>query len=168
LEAGCGEYPAEEAVMSKEARARIKINELLREAGWKFFDDAGGRANIVLENNVKISESYIDELGENFEKSRNGFIDFLLLDQKGFPFIVLEAKSEDKHALAGKEQARRYAQSQHFRFNILTNGNSHYYWDLQRGNPLAITNFQSTDSVDGNADFKPNPASQPREDVQTD
>lgn len=95
--------------MSKEARARIKINDLLREAGWRFFDDENGRANIVLENNVKITEHFINEQGENFEKSRDGFIDFLLLDDKGFPFIVLEAKSEDKHALAGKEQARRYA-----------------------------------------------------------
>ena len=44
----------------KEARARIKINELLKEAGWKFFDDAEGKANIVLENNVKITESLVD------------------------------------------------------------------------------------------------------------
>jgi len=43
--------------MSKEAKARIKINDLLKEAGWKFFDDAEGKANIVLENNVKITES---------------------------------------------------------------------------------------------------------------
>lgn len=69
--------------MSKEARARIKINELLKEAGWRFFDDANGRANIVLENNVKITGHYVNELGENLEKSRNGFIDFLLLDGKG-------------------------------------------------------------------------------------
>jgi type I restriction enzyme R subunit len=98
--------------MSKEAKARIKINEMLKEAGWKFFDDAEGKANIVLENNVKITESHVDAFGENFETTKNGFIDFLLLDKKGFPFIVLEAKSEDKHAWR-KEQARKYALSQH-------------------------------------------------------
>ena len=92
--------------MSKEAKARIKINDLLKEAGWKFFDDGEGKANIVLENNVKITESHINTLGDNFETTKNGFVDFLLLDKKGFPFIVLEAKSEDKHALAGKEQAQ--------------------------------------------------------------
>jgi type I restriction enzyme, R subunit len=154
--------------MSKEAQARIKINELLREAGWRFFDDAEGRANIVLENNVKITEQHVNALGENFETTRNGFIDFLLLDQKGFPFIVLEAKSEDKHALAGKEQARRYAQSQHCRFIILSNGNSHYLWDLQRGNPRAITRFPSPESVEGYAGFQPNPASLVREVVERD
>jgi type I restriction enzyme R subunit len=33
---------------SKEATARIKINRLLVEAGWRFFDDSAGSANIVL------------------------------------------------------------------------------------------------------------------------
>ncbi|MDP3769580.1 MAG: hypothetical protein Q8R40_01405 [bacterium] len=31
---------------SKEAKARIKINKLLEEAGWRFFDDKKGQANI--------------------------------------------------------------------------------------------------------------------------
>ncbi len=154
--------------MSKEAKARIKINELLKEAGWKFFDDTQGKANIVLENNVKITESHINALGENFETTKNGFIDFLLLDKKGFPFIVLEAKSEDKHALAGKEQARKYALSQHCRFIILSNGNSHYFWDTQQGNPRAITKFPSPESVEGYSEFKPNPTALTREVVDVD
>ncbi|MBD3290787.1 hypothetical protein GF337_18415 [candidate division KSB1 bacterium] len=40
----------------KEAKARIKINMLLEEAGWRFFDDEQGKANIVLENYSKNSE----------------------------------------------------------------------------------------------------------------
>ncbi|MBI5352481.1 MAG: DEAD/DEAH box helicase family protein [Chloroflexi bacterium] len=152
----------------KEAKARIKINELLKEAGWKFFDNAEGKANIVLENNVKITESHIGTLGENFETTKDGFIDFLLLDKKGFPFIVLEAKSEDKHALAGKEQARKYAQSQHCRFIILSNGNSHYFWDLQRGNPQPITKFPSPDSFESYSKFAPNPRNLMREVVDRD
>jgi len=39
--------------MQKEAKARIKINELLKNAGWRFFDDKNGKANIVLENNTE-------------------------------------------------------------------------------------------------------------------
>jgi|GEM_PF-2758956 len=34
---------------SKEATARIKINRLLEEAGWRFFANADGPANIQLE-----------------------------------------------------------------------------------------------------------------------
>ena len=38
---------------SKEAKARIKINKLLEQAGWRFFDNEKGQANISLEPNVK-------------------------------------------------------------------------------------------------------------------
>ena len=92
---------------AKEATARIKINRLLEEAGWRYFDDASGPANIVLEPNTKITESQIDALGEDFQTTKHGFIDFLLLDKDGRPLIVLEAKSEGKNPLSAKEQARR-------------------------------------------------------------
>ena len=95
--------------MSKEASARIKINNLLQNAGWRFFNDDIGNANIQLEANVKITKHQLDDLGNNFEKTTNGFVDFLLLDDKGFPLVVLEAKREGKNPLDGKEQARRYA-----------------------------------------------------------
>ncbi len=62
---------------------------------------------------------------------------------------MLEAKSEDKEPLVGKEQARRYARSQNCRFVILSNGNLHYFWDLERGNPHIITAFPTPDSVQG-------------------
>ena len=63
------------------------------------------------------------------------------------PLIVLEAKSEDKNPLVGKEQAHKYARSQNCRFVILSNGNLHYFWDLERGNPYIITSFPTPDSV---------------------
>lgn len=142
--------------MSKEAKARIKINKLLEEAGWRFFDTPEGNANIVLENTAKLTQTELDEFGEDFEQSKNGFIDYLLLDNKGFPFIVLEAKKEEINPLFAKEQARKYAQSQNCRFIILSNGNLHYFWDLQRGNPNIISKFPRPETVIGYSDFKPN------------
>jgi len=144
--------------MQKEAKARIKINNLLQEAGWRFFDNEHGRANIVLENHVKITQKDIDAFGNDFEKTKHGYIDFLLLDEKGFPYAVLEAKSEDKSPLDGKEQARKYAQSQNVRFIILSNGNLHYFWDLERGNPTIITAFPTPGSLETFQSFKPHPA----------
>ena len=141
----------------KEATARIKINKLLETAGWRFFADNNGPANIQLEPSVTLKKQDLDALGENFEKSTKGFIDFLLLNEKGFPFIVLEAKAEDKNPLGGKEQARRYAKSQNCRFVILSNGNLHYFWDLERGNPYVITAFPSPDSVAGYQKSAPAP-----------
>jgi len=133
----------------KEATARIKINRLLELSGWRFFDNANGAANIQLEPSVKLDRGELDAMGENFEKVGKGFIDFLLLDSKGFPLLVLEAKAEDKNPLIGKEQARKYARSQNCRFVILSNGNLHFFWDLERGNPYLITSFPTPDSVVG-------------------
>lgn len=154
--------------MQKEAKARIKINELLVKSGWRFFDNELGKANIVLENNVKITKSSMDSLGNDFEKTKNGFIDFLLLDDKSFPFVVLEAKAEEKNPLDGKEQARRYAQSQNVRFVILSNGNLHYLWDLERGNPNLITSFPTCDSIKHSASVKPSFRALSEEDVESD
>ena len=140
-----------------EATARIKINKLLEAAGWRFFADGNKPANICLETGVTIKASDLDSLGNDFEKTSTGFIDFLLLDAKGFPLIVLEAKSEDKNPLVGKEQARKYARSQNCRFVILSNGNLHYFWDLERGNPYIITSFPTPDSVSGYRKITPNP-----------
>jgi type I restriction enzyme, R subunit len=109
----------------KEATARIKINRLLEDAGWRFFDSASGPANISLEPAVAIRDDQLDAFGANFERTSRGFVDFLLLDERGFPLLVLEAKSEEKNPLTGKEQARRYARSQNCRFVLLSNGNLH-------------------------------------------
>lgn len=154
--------------MQKEAKARIKINELLQNAGWRFFDNEAGKANIVLENNAKITKQSIDDFGNDFEKTENGFIDFLLLDEKSFPLVILEAKSEDKNPLDGKEQARRYAQSQNVRFIILSNGNLHYLWDLERGNPSIVISFPSYESLKHLESFKPSFASLSEEKVESD
>lgn len=152
-------------MMQKEAKARIKINTLLQEAGWRFFYDEGRPANIALENNVKLTKQAVDDLGNDFDKTKNGFVDFLLLDEKGFPYVVLEAKSEDKDPLDAKEQARRYAQSQNVRFIILSNGNIHYFWDLERGNPSLITSFPTQDSLKHFASHKPDSKKLAEEDV---
>ena len=140
---------------SKEARARIKINNLLERAGWRFFDDAKGLANIQLEANVKVAKKDIDAFGEDFESIESGFVDFLLLDERGYPFVVLEAKKEAKDPLDGKEQARRYAQSQNARFVLLSNGNLHYFWDLERGNPEIITEIPTQESLSNRLYFTP-------------
>ena len=153
---------------AKEAKARIKINKLLEEAGWRFFDNEDGPANIQLEANVKITKKQIEDYGDNFEKAKNGFIDFLLLDDKGKPFIVLEAKSEDLDPLVGKEQARKYAQSQFVKYVILSNGNLHYFWNIYKGNPQVIVSFPSYESVKESKAFNSDPARLCNEDVTSD
>jgi type I restriction enzyme R subunit len=141
----------------KEAKARIKINILLQESGWRLLDDNTGTANVVLENNVKITHTVANDMGEDFEKTTNGYADYLLLDERGFPLIVLEAKSEDKNPLVGKEQARKYARAQNAGYVILSNGNIHYFWDIEKSNPCIITRFPTQQSIKNYSAYKSQP-----------
>lgn len=147
----------------KEAKARIKINKLLEEAGWRFFDDKDGKATIKLESSIKL-----DDLGDDFENSKNGFIDFLLTDENQNPIIVLEAKKESFNPLVGKEQARAYAKSQKVKFVILSNGTLHYLWNVETGNPEQIQAFPSLESIKQYYQFNPEPKKLVTEEVKDD
>lgn len=81
--------PTKKRIMPKEARARIKINKKLKEAGWRLLDDEKGKANVQLETHLPFEHS------ENFE-GLEGYTDYSLLDSKGKYIGVLEAKAEDK------------------------------------------------------------------------
>ena len=131
----------------KEAKARIKINAMLTDAGWRFFDSPEGKANIQLEPNVKLTKAAIDDMGVDFEKAKNGFVDYLLLDEHSSPLVVVEAKRSGKHPLDGKEQARQYALSLRAKYVILSNGDIHYFWNLCKGNPEIITSFPTYESL---------------------
>lgn len=136
----------------KEAKARIKINKLLEESGWRFDDDENGKANIQLESGVKYTE-----LGDDFENKSQGYVDFLLLDKDGRALVVVEAKRESIDPLSAKEQARNYARNNGARFVILSNGNIHYFWDTKHGNPDTISRFPTQDSITQYEKYIPNP-----------
>lgn len=141
--------------MSKEATARIKINKLLEEAGWRFFDDEKGPANILLENHVKINQHEIDDWGNDFEKTKAGSLDFLLVDSNNKPICVLEAKKESLHPLVAKEQARKYANTVGAQFIILSNGIVHCLWDLKKGNPKPVYKFPSPEEIGAIKEWNP-------------
>lgn len=141
---------------NNEARARIKINKLLEDAGWRFESTADGEANIQLEAGVKFKD-----LGDDLENAvsrtgARGAIDFLLLDKDKRPLIVVEAKKESIDPLSAKEQARNYARNVSARFIILTNGNIHYLWDTKHGNPETISRFPTQGSITQFEKYIPN------------
>ncbi len=154
--------------MKNEATARIKINKLLEEAGWRFFDDENGEANILLENQVKITKHEIDAWGNDFEKTQSGALDFLLVDSNNKPICVLEAKKESLHPLVAKEQARKYAKSVDAQFIILSNGIVHYLWDLKKGNPKPIYKFPSPSEIGAIKEWNPDRNSLANELVEND
>jgi type I restriction enzyme R subunit len=145
--------------MSKEneAKARIKINKLLEASGWRFEDSIEGKANIQVESGVKFSD-LSDDLEDAVTKDgRRGSIDFLLLDKDKKPLVVLEAKRSSIDPLSAKEQARNYAKSVGARFIILSNGNMHYFWDTEHGNPETIISFPNPESITQYQSYQPNP-----------
>lgn len=113
-----------------EANARIIIDRLLRESSWVLFGDDG-----VVNVDTEIS-------------NRSGRADYVLKDSADFPLCILEAKADLHSPLIGKEQARDYAQSLNCRFVILSNGLSHYFWDLQQGSPTVIDIFPSQEQLE--------------------
>lgn len=154
--------------MKNEAHARIKINQLLTEAGWRFFDNEHGSSNILLENHVKITQSEIDEWGNDYEKVKGGSLDFLLVDSESKPICVLEAKKESLHPLVAKEQARKYANTVGAQYIILSNGIVHYLWDLKKGNPKPIYKFPSPSEIGAIKDWNPDRKSLSTEIVDVD
>lgn len=140
----------------KEAKARIKINKSLEEAGWRLLDDENGRANVDVEYTTKIKRD---------DKFKTGLLDYLLFDSKGFPLCVLEAKRDDVNPLFAKEQAREYAESQKIRFVILSNGDIHYLWDIKIGNPEIIQAMPTQLSLEQRLEFKPNTKSLESEEI---
>lgn len=100
--------------MTPEQRARREIDRLLKEAGWQY--------------SVEVHAPGAE---------RDGFADYVLSDAEGVAWALLEAKAASKHPLAGKEQARDYANSAlNIQYVILSNGEEHYCWDTREGNPF--------------------------------
>lgn len=142
----------------KEASARLKINKLLEESGWRLFDDENGRANVDVETRLNPEDKInLHHAGEDFENVKGGFIDYLLLDDNQKPVAVLEAKRENIPPLSAKEQAREYANRIHVRYVILSNGNVHFLWDMLEGNPEPISKFPTLESLQHAAEHKLDP-----------
>jgi type I restriction enzyme, R subunit len=141
--------------MENEAQARLKINALLQQSGWRLTEYDGGKVNVKVENHLVMGKGDDDTLGLNFEK-QDGRADYLLLDYDNFPICVLEAKAEQIHPLAGKEQARAYANSLKVRYVILSNGNEHFFWDLEEGDPRSIDIFPTPESITANCEIPRN------------
>jgi type I restriction enzyme R subunit len=142
----------------KEATARLKINKLLEESGWRLVDTDTHRANVDVETRLNPGHDIdVTHAGQDFENVHGGFVDYLLLDDDHKPIAVLEAKRESIPPLSAKEQARNYANGMHVRYVILSNGNVHFLWDMQEGNPEPISKFPTLESLQVEKDYVANP-----------
>jgi type I restriction enzyme R subunit len=145
--------------MPSEAQARIAINKLLEESGWRFLPDRQGRReNIVCEHRVtKKVFAPNAELGADFEHAPGGFVDYVLLHADGRPVAVVEAKKESTDPLSAKEQARAYAANLGVSHIFLSNGLVHYYWNLRQGNPVKVSRLLPLEQLGRAAEWRPDP-----------
>lgn len=144
----------------KEAAARLKINKMLEDSGWRLYDQGSERANVDVETRLNPGEKiHPHDAGDDFEYIKAGFIDYLLFDNNQKPIAVLEAKRESISPLSAKEQARNYANGMHVRYVILSNGNSHFLWDMYEGNPEPISRFPTLESLQESQQYRITPES---------
>ncbi len=105
----------------KESVSRIIIDKLLEKSGWILEDQPN--PNVIT------------------EVRSNGDSDYVMLDSQNNHLCVIEAKRPGKHPLSAKRQSRDYAKSLGCNLIILSNGNSHYLWNIESGNPQRIYRF---------------------------
>src|SRR6266480_2449251 len=129
--------------MSNEAQARVTINKMLEDAGWRFLPDGDGqRENVILEHRLSgRTFSPNADLGNDFERAPEGFVDYVLLNTDGRAVAVVEAKRESIDPLTAKEQARAYAENLNAGHIFLSNGLVHWDWNLRQGNPGKVSRF---------------------------
>ena len=111
--------------MTPEEKAREVITRMVESAGWNYREEAlTGR------------------------RGGTGFADYLLLDGNGQPVALLEAKPAETPPLSGKEPAREYAESIGVQHVFLSNGELHYHWVTDSGNPTRVLAFPRIDELD--------------------
>lgn len=146
--------------MPSEAQARITINKMLADAGWRFLPDGdGNRENVVLEHRLSgRTFSPNADLGNDFERAPEGFVDYVLLSIDGRAVAVVEAKRESIDPLTAKEQARAYAENLNANHIFLSNGLVHWYWNLRQGNPVKVSRFLPLGQLGKAAEWRPDAA----------
>ncbi|TBR58450.1 restriction endonuclease subunit R [Westiellopsis prolifica IICB1] len=112
---------------SKETDARINIDDLLRQAGWNPAD----KSQVMTEVSAQMADG------------RRGRADYVLLDQRGRPLAVIEAKKRAIEPYVAKNQALPYARKLEAPFIFLSNGELIYFWDYQNDDARIVNSFFS-------------------------
>ncbi|HIK09447.1 MAG TPA: DEAD/DEAH box helicase family protein [Oscillatoriaceae cyanobacterium M33_DOE_052] len=112
---------------SRESDARINIDDQLRQAGW----DPADKSQVQTEVTVNLSGG---------KRART---DYVLLDQRGRPLAVIEAKRRAIEPYIAKQQALPVAQQLQAPFIFLSNGELIYFWDYRNDDARSVNSFFS-------------------------
>ncbi|HOI96725.1 MAG TPA: DEAD/DEAH box helicase family protein [Syntrophobacter fumaroxidans] len=135
---------------STEADARIVIDDLLRQAGW----DPADKSQVLTEVSIRDASwvfcepvaPYGHEPGrkaKDGDEIPTGRADYVLMDQRGRPLAIVEAKRSAIEPYTAKQQALPYAKKIGSPFIFLTNGELIYFWDYGNDDARIVNSFFS-------------------------
>jgi type I restriction enzyme, R subunit len=137
---------------STEADARIVIDEMLRQAGW----DPADKSQVLTEKLVYpqggLASGKFNDLQGNAEGAATtadgdqvptGRADYVLIDRRGHPLAIIEAKRTAIEPYTAKQQALPYAKQIGSPFIFLTNGELIYFWDYLNDDARIVNSFFS-------------------------
>jgi len=135
---------------STEADARIVIDDLLRQAGW----DPADKSQVLTEVSVRDTPWAVSEpvATYGYKPSRKtkdgdevptGRADYVLMDRRGRPLAIVEAKRTAIEPYTAKQQALPYAKKIGSPFIFLTNGELIYFWDYGNDDARIVNSFFS-------------------------
>ncbi len=123
-----------------ETDARILIDYLLRAAGWNPADKSQVQTEVRV---TPAFEGVHEPVAEYGSPSTIGRSDYVLLDQRGRPLAVIEAKRQAINPYVAKQQALPYAKQIGAPFIFLSNGELIYFWDYLNDDARIVNSFFS-------------------------
>ena len=134
------EREVEETLNLNEAETRKKlIDIMLMDAGWDVNNTEFVKVEFPLDNHK--------------EDGKKGFVDYVLLNKKGNPVAVVEAKKTSVDPIIGRQQAVEYANTIERDYGIrpivfYTNGYEIYMWDDKYSEPRQIWGFYTLEDLE--------------------
>lgn len=143
----------EMAGLSEYKTRREKIDTLLKRCGWVSKD----RTKVIEEVDTKQSDFNYGKYKTMPQTLKNpedsAYADYLLLDSKGLPLAIVEAKRTSKDPILGQRQAEGYVadikqQTGKDTFIFLTNGYEIWFWNKPFENPRMVNGFHDRNSLE--------------------
>lgn len=139
----------EEKNIQKQVETSLELNEaqtrkqlidlMLKDAGW----DVTDKQSVIAEYSLK----------NHKQEGKYGFIDYVLLDKKGKPIAVIEAKKTAVDPIIGRQQAVEYANTLEKNCGVrpivfYTNGYEIFIWDDAFSEPRQIWGFYTLEDLE--------------------
>jgi type I restriction enzyme R subunit len=131
---------------TNETDARILIDDQLRAAGWNPADKSQVRTEFLVASFGGVAHTGNGPAilrTSDGDDIPTGRADYVLLDQRGRPLAVIEAKRQAINPYVAKQQALPYAKQIGAPFIFLTNGELIYFWNYQEDDARIVDSFFS-------------------------